>query len=102
MTANYRERSMRLLLTCGLDVNAAGGSFHETRGHVVLGVLLREPGVLVAHQPVLQHGSLLGLQTINRRCFHNHRDGPYTMITNMPVPYDLCIGVPISHLHTVG
>ena len=67
---------MRLLLTCGLDVNAAGGSFHETRGHVVLGVLLREPGVLVAHQPVLQHGSLLGLQTINRRCFHNHSDGP--------------------------
>ena len=47
---------MRLLLTCGLDVNAAGGSFHETRGHVVLRVLLREPGVLVAHQPVLQHG----------------------------------------------
>ena len=56
MTADYCERSMRLLLTCGLDVNAAGGSFHETRGHVVLRVLLREPGVLVAHQPVLQHG----------------------------------------------
>ena len=26
---------------------------------------------------------------------HNYHKGP---ITNLPVPYDLCIGVPISHL----
>ena len=41
-------------LTCGLNVDAAGGCLHQTRGHVVVWVLLREPGVLVAHQAVLK------------------------------------------------
>lgn len=41
-------------LTCWLNVDAAGGSLHETRGHVVIRILLWEPGVLVTHQPVLK------------------------------------------------
>ena len=41
--------------TGGLDVNAAGGSLHEAGGHLVVAVLLTEPGILVAHHPFLQH-----------------------------------------------
>ena len=41
-------------LTCWLNVDAAGGSLHETRGHMVIRILLREPRVLVTHQPVLK------------------------------------------------
>ena len=45
-------------------------------------------------------GLQLVLQTINRRCFHNHgEDYDYD---RRPVPYDNCTGVPISHLLTVG
>ena len=41
-------------LTCWLNVNATGRSFHETRGHVLILVLFRESRVLVTHQPVLK------------------------------------------------
>ena len=42
------------ILTCWLNVNATGRSFHETRGHVVILILFREARVLITHQPVLK------------------------------------------------
>ena len=41
-------------LTCGLDVDAPRRSLHQTSGHLVILVLLRETRVLVRHQTILQ------------------------------------------------
>ena len=49
-------------LTCWLNVDAAGGSLHETRGYMVIRILLREPRVLVTHQPVLKLEMVLHYQ----------------------------------------
>ena len=37
-----------------------------------------------------QGGTCVELQTNHRQSFHNHGEAP-TMLTNLPVPYDLCI-----------
>ena len=53
--ATRTRKTMRVcLLTCWLNVNATGRSFHEARGHVLVLILLRESRVLVTHQPVLK------------------------------------------------
>ena len=43
---------------------------------------------------------------MNLGCQHNYHKGRAAirnyMPINLPVPYDFCIGVPISHLLTVG
>ena len=53
--ATWTRKTMRVcLLTCWLNVNATGRSFHEARGHVLVLILFRESRVLVTHQPVLK------------------------------------------------